>query len=124
MTSRFRRRPKPSPYSFRLEIDGAVCARFQGANGLDAPLGTPRTTLTLRRGVTIGPALAVWRSLGGVPPRDGSLVMLDGAGAEKGRWALQAGRISKWIGPDLKAKGGAGVAITLLEVKCKRIDEA
>ena len=123
VTSKFHRRSKPAPYSFRLEIDGVVCASFQDATGLDVPHGTPRKTITFRRGATIGAALPAWRSQGGVPPKDGRLVMLDGTGVEKGRWGFQAGRISKWIGPDLKAKHGLGAAITILELTCERIDE-
>jgi phage tail-like protein len=122
--SRFQRAPKPLPYSFRLVIDDAVCARFQDAAGLDVPLGAPRTTVKLKRGFTTGPGLWTWRRQGNVPPKDGALVMLDGSGAEKGRWLLRAARISKWVGPDLKAQGGNDVAMTMLELTCERIEGA
>ena len=114
---------KPQPYSFRLEIDGSDCARFQDALGLDVPHGTPRKTITLKRGVTTGATLWTWRSQGNVPPKNGSLVMLDASGAERGRWKFQSARVSKWAGPGFNAKGG-DVAMELLELACERIEEA
>lgn len=125
MPPRFQRNAKShSPYSFRLEIEGIVCARFQDAFGLDVPHGTPRKTIVFRRGVTTGPGLWTWRSQGNVPPKDGTLVMLDGSGAERGRWKFQGGRISKWAGPGFNAKGGDDVAMDLVELTCERIEEA
>ncbi|MBZ5582059.1 MAG: phage tail protein [Acidobacteriia bacterium] len=123
MPQRFQRPAKPSPYSFRLEIDGSICARFQDAAGLDVPHGAPRRTIILRRGVTTGPTLWTWRSQGNVPPKDGSLVMLDASGAERGRWRFQGGRVSKWVGPGFNAKGG-DVVMDLVELTCERIEEA
>ena len=101
-----------------------VSARFQDITGLDVPLGTPRKTVTLRRGGTVGPGLRKWRSEGSVPPKNGCLVMLDAASAEKGRWNFRAGRISKWVGAGLHAKGSGDVAITVLELACESLDEA
>ncbi len=120
----FRRPAKPSPYTFRLEIDGIVCARFQDVSGLDVPHAVQRRVIALKRGITVGPMLWTWRAQGNVPPRDGSLVMLDGSGAERGRWNFQAGRISKWVGPGLNAKGGGDVAMEMLELSFERIEEA
>lgn len=118
----FQRPRKLLPYAYALELDGRVCARFQAVSGLDVPYGAPRTTLTLRRGVTTGQALPAWRRQGNFPLRNGSLVMVDESGVEKGRWRLEGGRISKWTGPTLAAKGSGDVAIQILELTCERID--
>ncbi len=122
MPQRFQRPAKPNPYNFRLEIDGVVCARFQDASGLDAPHGTPRTTITLKRGATTGPALWTWRSQGNVPSKNGSLILLDASGAERGRWRFEGARVSKWAGPGFNAKG-RDVAMDLIELTCERIEE-
>jgi hypothetical protein len=119
---KFQRPPKPLPYNFLLEIDGVRSARFQVVSGLDAPHGTARTTLILRRGLITGPVLWDWRKQGNVPLRNGALVMLDGFGGEKGRWRFKGARISKWVGPDLKAKGGGDVAMKTLELACEELD--
>jgi T4-like virus tail tube protein gp19 len=118
---RFQHPPKPLPYNFLLEIDGAVCARFQEVSGLDLPHGTTRTTIILKRGIITGPGLWAWRKQGNVPLKNGALVMLGGSGAEKGRWKFQGGRISKWVGPEFQAKGGGDVAMKTLELTCEEI---
>jgi len=46
---RFQRPPKPLPYSFLLEIDGVVYARFQEVHGLDVPHGTVMSRLNRAR---------------------------------------------------------------------------
>ncbi len=105
-------------------MDGVVCARFQEVSGLDAPHGAPRTVLMFRRGAISGPALWQWRREGSASQRDGALAMLDGSGAVKARWLFRAARISKWVGPDLQAKGGADVEMRTLELVCEGIDLA
>jgi hypothetical protein len=119
--SKHQRPPKPHPYSFLLELDGEACARFRDATGLNVPHGTPRKTLILRGGVTTGTGLQTWRKQGNVPPREGALIMRDGAGVEKGRWKFRGARVSKWIGPDLSS---TATGVTLLELTCESIDGA
>ena len=118
---RFQRPPKPLPYNFLLEIDGVVYARFQEVNGLDVPHGTPRKTIILKRGIVSGPGLWAWRKQGNVPLRSGALVLLDGAGAVRGRLPFRGCRISQWVGPAFNAKGG-DVAMKTLELTCEGID--
>ena len=122
MPGRFQRPPKPLPYNFLLEMDGVVYARFQEVSGLDTPHGTTRKTIILRRGVITGQGLWGWRKQGNVPLRNGALVMLSSSGAERGRWKFQGARISKWVGPELSAKGGGDVAMKLLELACEGIE--
>jgi hypothetical protein len=117
-----RRPPKPLPYSFLLETDGSVCARFQQVAGLDVPHGTPRSTMILKRGIITGPVLWEWRRQGNVPPRGGALAMLDSSGAVRGRWKFQSARIVKWVGPELNAKGGGNATMAVLELACEGIE--
>jgi hypothetical protein len=117
---KFSRPPKQLPYNFILELEGAPCARFQEAGGLDAPHGVARTTLILRRGLAKG-GLMAWRKQGNVPLRDGALAMLGTSGTVKGRWRFEGARIAKWVGPESGGRG-AEVSLKIVELACEKIE--
>jgi phage tail-like protein len=124
-------------YNFVVEIDGIVRAGFREASGLDSSQdaveyreGTDAFTtrklpglvkygnITLKWGITGDPDLLKWRQKtadGRVERRNGSIVLLDGAGQEKMRWNFHEAWPTRWTGPSLDATGNE-VAIETLEL--------
>lgn len=124
-------------YNFRVEIDGVTRAGFREASGLDStqdpveyregvdaftsrklPGLVKYSNVTLKWGITDDQELLEWRQRaaeGKVERRNGSIVLLDGAGQEKVRWNFVEGWPTKWTGPSLNATGNE-VAIETLEI--------
>jgi phage tail-like protein len=75
--------------------------------------------ITLKKGVSHDSSLWDWfnegltGSLGA--RRDGSVILVDPAGAMTLAWEFRGGLAAKWTGPDLSAKDG-GIAIEALEI--------
>jgi phage tail-like protein len=132
-------------YNFLVEIDGITQAGFQEADGLDSsteatdyregsdprhvrklPGLTSYSPITLKRGITDSDELWKWRKtvVDGTPQRrNGSIILLDGAGQEKIRWNFLAAWPSKWTGPTLNATDNA-VAIESLEITHEELERA
>jgi phage tail-like protein len=132
-------------YNFLVEIDGITQAGFQEADGLDSSTETteyregsdPRhvrklpgltsySAITLKRGITDSDELWKWRKtvVDGAPQRrNGSIILLDGAGQERIRWNFLAAWPSKWTGPTLNATDNA-VAIESLEITHEELERA
>jgi phage tail-like protein len=124
-------------YNFIVEIDGIARAGFREASGLDSsqdPVeyreGTDAFTsrkvpgmvkygnITLKWGTTGDQELLKWRQKsadGKVQRRNGSIVLLDGAGQEQVRWNFHEAWPTKWTGPSFNATGNE-VAIETLEL--------
>jgi len=124
-------------FNFLVEIDGITQAGFQEVTGLDA--ATPSvdyregtdpnhvrklsglntySAISLKRGITDSDELWKWRQTvidGKTERRNGSIVLLDEAGAEKIRWNFTNAWPSKWTGPSLNATS-TGVAVEVLEL--------
>jgi phage tail-like protein len=132
-------------FRFLVEIDGLVQAGFADCTGLGSSVevieyregGDPNTVrklpgkatypdLVLKRGVTDSPELHAWHAealAGRVSRRNGSVIVLDDAGAEKRRWNFFGAWPSKWEGPQLSAKGN-DAAIETLTLACERVEAA
>ena len=132
-------------YNFLVEIDGIAHAGFMEASGLDSSTGaidyregtdpervrelsglTSFTAISLKRGVTYSRELWQWRRsvLDGKPDRrNGSIVLLDDAGAEKIRWNFTNAWPSKWTGPSFNATSIA-VVIETLEITHEELTRA
>jgi phage tail-like protein len=132
-------------YNFLVEIDGMTQAGFQELSGLDASVdsvdyregGDPNhlrklpglnkfSNITLKRGVTDSDELWKWlnTSLSGKPERrNGSIVLLDGAGNEKLRWNFFNAWAAKWTAPSFNAQSTA-VAIESLEISTEEVKRA
>jgi phage tail-like protein len=124
-------------YNFLVEIDGITRAGFREASGLDSsqdPVeyreGTDAFTsrklpgmvkysnISLKWGMTDDLEMLEWRQKtadGKVERRNGSIVLLDGTGAEKVRWNFRDAWPTKWTGPSFNATGNE-VAIETLEL--------
>jgi phage tail-like protein len=124
-------------YNFKVEIDGITRAGFRECSGLDStqdPVvyreGTDPLTerklpgvvkysnISLKWGTTDDHELWDWRKQamdGKVARKNGSIILLDDAGAEKARWNFVNGWPSKWVGPSFNATGNE-VAIETLDI--------
>lgn len=136
---------KPYPYTsfrFRIEIDGITVAQVSEVTGLQLETETeqyeeggvndyvhqlPKRTkyqhITLKRGLTDLDELWQWyRNVvngtlvrGKFDRRNGSIILMDGNGADRWRWNFSQAYPVKWSGPDLKADGNA-VAFETVEL--------
>ena len=124
-------------FNFLVEIDGITRAAFHEASGFDSSVDviehreggdatTPRklpgmakyANIVLKRGITDDAQLFQWHRdvvNGTVQRKNGSIVLLDNAGAEKVRWNFFNAWPAKWTGPSLTAEGN-DVAIETLEL--------
>ena len=124
-------------FNFAVEIDGIARAGFRECSGLDAsqdPIeyreGTEGLTtrklpglnkysnITLKWGMTDDHEIWDWRKkamTGKIERKNGSIVLLDDAGAEKMRWNFREAWPTKWTGPSFNATGNE-VAIETLEI--------
>lgn len=132
-------------HNFRVELDGIDRAGFREATGLEStttpidyregtmglsvqklPGLVQQSTVTLRGGITDDPALWNWRKTvidGKVERKNGSIVLLDEAGAETLRWNFHEAWPSKWTGPAFNATGNE-VAIEALEITHEGLQRA
>jgi phage tail-like protein len=132
-------------FNFLVEIDGITQAGFQEVGGLDAstdPVDYREGTdpnhvrklsgmnkyspITLKRGITTEPELWKWRETvidGKTERKNGSIVLLDEAGAEKIRWNFTNGWPTKWTGPSFNSTSTA-VAIETLEITHEELKRA
>jgi phage tail-like protein len=132
-------------YNFLIEIDGITRAGFRECSGLDSaqdPIeyreGTDALTmrkmpglvkysnLVLKWGISDDTDLYAWFQKaikGGVERKNGSIVLLDDAGAEKVRWNFREAWPAKWTGPSFNATAHE-VAIETLEIAHEGITRA
>lgn len=151
-------------YRFRLELGSLQAAGFTECSGLQVEakvfeykeggrnshsLKFPESgdvgNVTLKRGVTIGPAadvLFAWQqdvASGSFDPEANlnrrpsdpnqdidnkvAIILLDEAGEEVKRWRLFRPFPVKWTGPELKA-ADSEIAIESLELACEGLDQA
>ena len=125
-------------FNFLVEIEGLVAGGFSEVSGLQAEIETQDyregglnsfihrlpgpvrypANLTLRRGLTDADTLWSWFqevAEGIIRRRNGSIVLLDGAGEERWRWNFIGAYPARWTGPDLQA-GTATVAAESVEL--------
>ncbi|MDQ3855485.1 MAG: phage tail protein [Chloroflexota bacterium] len=125
-------------FSFVVELEGLVVAGFSEVTGLQAEIevqdyregglneyihrlaGPARypSNLVLRRGLTDVDTLWVWHqraARGLVERRNGSIILLDSAGAESSRWNFVDAYPVRWSGPELRA-GTTAVAVETVEL--------
>lgn len=124
-------------YNFLIEIDGITRAAFHEVSGFDSTIdviehreGGENTTLhklpgmtkysniVLKWGITDDLQLYQWHRqavLGDTQRKNGSIVLLNRAGAEVARWNFVRAWPTKYDGPDLNAEGN-DVAIETLEL--------
>ena len=106
-------------YNFRIELGGITRAGFREVSGLDvAQDPVEYRPISLRRGVTSDAELWAWRKKsidGTIERRNGSIVLYDEGGKERGRWNFVEGWPTKWTGPRFNAAGNE-VAIETLEI--------
>lgn len=132
-------------FNFLVEIDGIARAAFQECSGFDSAIdvvehreGGENTTLrklpgltkysniTLKWGMTDDRDLYDWHRQaiqGNLERKNGSIVMLDRAGAEVARWNFVRAWPSKWTGPSLSAES-TEVAIETLELTHEGVELA
>jgi len=132
-------------FNFRVEIDGIQQAGFQEVSGLDSSTpavdyreGTDAkhvrklpglntfSAISLKRGLTDSDELWKWRKTvidGKTERKNGSIVLMDEAGAEKLRWNFSNAWPSKWTGPALNATSTA-VAVETLELTHEEVTKA
>ena len=133
-------------FNFLVEIDGITQAGFQEVSGLDStttavdyregtdgnhvrklPGGlTTVSAISLKRGITDSDELWKWRQTvidGKTERKNGSIVLLDDAGAEKIRWNFSNAWPSKWTGPSFNAATTA-VAVETLEITHEELKRA
>ena len=133
-------------FNFLVEIDGITQAGFQECGGLDSTVAlieyregtdpnhtrklaglTSFSAISLKRGITDSDELYQWHmnAVNGANPdrRNGSIVLLDEAGAEKIRWNFTHAWPSKWTGPSFNATGNS-VAIESLEIMHEDLQRA
>jgi phage tail-like protein len=132
-------------YNFLVEIDGITQAGFQEVSGLDSTTDSvdyregadPNhvrklsgmnkfSPITLKRGITDSDELWKWRATvvsGKSERKNGSIVLLDDAGAEKLRWNFSNAWPSKWTGPSFNATSTA-IAIEQLEITHEELSKA
>jgi phage tail-like protein len=132
-------------FNFLVEIDGITQAGFQEVGGLDASTDAvdyregnypnhvaklsglnKYSPITLKRGITTEKELWDWRQGvmdGKTERKNGSIVLLDEAGAEKIRWNFTNGWPTKWTGPSFNSTSTA-VAIETLEITHEELKRA
>jgi phage tail-like protein len=132
-------------FNFLVEIDGITQAGFRECSGLDVTTdaidyregGDPihmrklpglntYSPITLTRGITDSPELWKWRQTvidGKAERRNGSVILLDDAGAEKLRWNFSNAWPSKWTGPSFNATDNS-VAVETLEITLEELKKA
>jgi phage tail-like protein len=132
-------------FNFLVEIDGITQAGFQEVSGLDASTDNvdyregadPNhvrklsglnkfSPISLKRGITDTDELWKWRQTvmdGKTERKNGSIVLLDDAGAEKIRWNFSNAWPSKWTGPSFNAATTA-VAVETLEITHEELKRA
>jgi phage tail-like protein len=132
-------------FNFLIEIDGITQGGFQDVSGLenttaaiDYREGTDPnhvrkltgmntfTPIVLKRGLTTSTELWDWRQSvldGRADRRNGSIVLLDDAGAERVRWNFTNGWPSKWTGPVFSASA-AVVAVESLDITIEEVTRA
>jgi phage tail-like protein len=132
-------------FNFMVEIDGITQAGFQECGGLDASTdpvdyreGTDPnhvrkltglnkySAISLKRGITDSDELWKWRQTvidGKTERKNGSIILMDEAGAEKLRWNFINAWPSKWTGPALNSTGNA-IAIEALELTHEELKKA
>jgi phage tail-like protein len=132
-------------YNFLVEIDGITAAGFSEVSGFDTTIDVheyregsdPATVrklpgmvrysnITLRVGVTADRDLYDWllqAAKGNVSRRNGSIIILDAAGAEAVRWNFRNAWPTRWSGPDLSARS-TDVAIEALELAHEGVERA
>jgi phage tail-like protein len=132
-------------FNFLVEIDGIAQAGFQEVSGLDASTDAvdyregadaphvrkltglnKYSPITLKRGITKDDELWKWRqtvTAGKTERKNGSIVLLDEAGAEQIRWNFSNGWPTKWTGPSFNATS-TGVAIETLEITHEEVQRA
>lgn len=132
-------------YNFLVELDGITRAAFRECSGLDSsqnaidyreggePLRMRKlpglntfSNITLKWGITTDPEFWEWREKaaeGRVERKNGSIILLDDAGAETMRWNFVDGWPTKWTGPTLNATGNE-VAIETVEIVHEGISRA
>lgn len=132
-------------YNFLVEIDGITRAAFRECSGLDStqdPIeyregGEALTTrklpglvkysnISLKRGITDDAELWEWRKKaidGKVERKNGSIILLDDAGAEKLRWNFVNAWPTKWTGPTFNATGNE-VAIESMDIAHEGVSKA
>jgi phage tail-like protein len=124
-------------FNFRVELDGITQAGFQEVSGLDASTDAvdyregadanhvrkltglnKYSAITLKRGITDSDELWKWRQTvidGQTQRKNGSIILLNDAGAEKLRWNFTDAWPSKWTGPAFNSTSTA-VAVETLEI--------
>jgi phage tail-like protein len=134
-------------FNFKVEIDGIVRAAFHEVSGLDSSVdviehreGGENITLrklpgqvkfsnvSLKWGMTDDVDLYKWHRQWvdgdpAAPRKNGSIVLLDRQGQEKGRWNFFNGWPSKWMGPSFNAESN-DIAIESLEIAHEGIARA
>jgi phage tail-like protein len=132
-------------YHFLVEIDGIVQAGFSECSGFGSEVqvveyreGGDATNarklpgmakypdVSLKWGITDSRELYDWHLKaikGQVERKNGSIIILDDTGQEKGRWNFFNAWPSKYAGPSFNAKGN-DIAIDTLTVSCERMERA
>lgn len=138
------RRDPYRQYNFIVEMDGITRAGFKECFGLDSsqdivnyreggeklsvrqlPGLVRYSRIVLMRGITDDPELWNWRKDaqdGKIKRKNGSIVLLDDTGVEKGRWNFTDAWPVKWVGPHFNATGSE-VAIETLELTHEGLDK-
>ena len=132
-------------FNFLVEIDGISQAGFQECSGLDTSTDAvdyregnqanhvtklsglnKYSPISLKRGITDSDELWKWRQTvidGKTERKNGSIVLLDEAGAEKLRWNFSSAWPSKWTGPAFNSTGNS-VALETLELTHEEVTKA
>lgn len=80
--------------------------------------------VTLKRGIISNLRLFEWLKAtreGTIDRRTVTITLLDEAGRDVCRWALENAQPKKWVGPTLAAKGGSEVAIEELHLVAEKV---
>lgn len=125
-------------FNFLVEIHGLVVGGFREVSGLQVEVeiedyreggqnryvhrlaGATRypNNLVLKRGLMDARTLWDWQrkvTLGQIERKNGSIILLDSAGAEVWRWNFVDAYPLRWIGPELRSTG-SDVALETLEL--------
>lgn len=132
-------------FKFLVEIDGIIQAGFSECTGFGSEVESvdyregndPITVhklpgkvtypdITLKWGKTDSTELYDWHYAvvsGQIERKNGSIILLNEVGDEKGRWNFFDAWPTKWEGPGLNATANE-VAIETLTVTCERLEQA
>ena len=124
-------------YNFLVELDGITRAGFQECSGLDStqdpveyreghegltvrklPGLNTYSNIVLKWGIVDDVELWDWRQKtmeGAIERKNGSIVLMDDLGEEKGRWNFREGWPTKWTGTTFNATS-TEVAVETLEI--------